>query len=260
MNGISPPRPFGPLQVQAQFATDASSSVGCRAVYPPYCLQYKWGDSPYSGVGSNQEDSITYQELLRIIFACAVWGSMWRNTSVVVQSDNQGVVAVVNSGYSKIQPIMHLSRCLFFIWSRYNISLHVVYHTGHTMYWQMLSPVITYPSSPRSRQRCHAAPLCPHHSAHCRYTVSQIGPLIVGLSCSAVLFRRLSQLYKRSYQSGANRYIRFCSLFGVTPYPTTERSLSHFVGYLFQEGLSASTVKGYLLIGSTSCSNLSGPR
>ena len=56
----------------------------------------------------------------------------------------------------------------------------------------------------------------------------------------------LANSTKKSYQSGANRYIRFCSLFGVTPYPTTERSLSYFVGYLFQEGLSASTVKGYL--------------
>ena len=56
----------------------------------------------------------------------------------------------------------------------------------------------------------------------------------------------LAKSTKKSYQSGANRYIRFCSLFGVTPYPTSERSLSYFVGYLFQEGLSASTVKGYL--------------
>ena len=112
------PRRFGPLQVQAQFATDASGSVGCGAVYSPYWLQYKWGDSPYSGVGSNQEDSITYQELLPIIFLCAVWSSMWRNTSVVVECDKQGAVAVVNSGYSKLRPIMHLLCCLFFIRSR----------------------------------------------------------------------------------------------------------------------------------------------
>ena len=56
----------------------------------------------------------------------------------------------------------------------------------------------------------------------------------------------LANSTKKSYHSGANHYIHFCSLFGVTPYPTTERSLSYFVGYHFQEGLSASTVKGYL--------------
>ena len=130
LNGISLPRRFSPPQVQAQFATDASGSVGCGAVYPPLWLQYKWGDSPYTGVGSNQEDSITFQELLPIVFACAVWGPRWQNASVVVQCDNQGAVAVVNSGYSKVQPIMHLLRCLFFIRSRYNISLHAVYLPG----------------------------------------------------------------------------------------------------------------------------------
>ena len=170
LNGISLPRRFGPLQVQAQFATDASGNVGCGAVYPPYWLQYKWGDSPYSGVGNNQEDSITYQELLprSSLHACAVWGSMWRNTSMVVQCDNQGAVAVVNSDYSKIQPIMHLLRCLFFIRSRYNISLHAVYLPGTD---NVLADAISrdhlsffFSQVPPA---CHAAPLCPHHSAHC---------------------------------------------------------------------------------------------
>ena len=58
----------------------------------------------------------------------------WQNASVVVQCDNQGAitaaVTVVNSGYSKVQPIMHLLCCLFFIRSCYNISLHAVYLPG----------------------------------------------------------------------------------------------------------------------------------
>lgn len=70
----------------------------------------------------------------------------------------------------------------------------------------------------------------------------------------------LANSTKKSYQSGANRYIRFCSLFGVTPYPTTEQSLSYFVGYLFQEGLSASTVKGYLSAVRHAQISLHGPR
>ena len=81
LNGISLPRRFSTPQVQAPFATDASGSVGCGAVYPPFWLQYKRGDSPSPGVGSNQEDSITFRELLPIIFACAVWGPRWQNAS-----------------------------------------------------------------------------------------------------------------------------------------------------------------------------------
>lgn len=35
-------------------------------------------------------------------------------------------------------------------------------------------------------------------------------------------------------------------MFGLTPFPTSEQSLSYFLAFLFQEGLSASSVKGYL--------------
>ena len=103
---------------------------------------------------------------------------------------------------------------------------------AHTMHWQMLSPVITYPS-PRSRQRCHTAPLCP---ITLRTADAQLARLDFSSLDSAVqqLFSTgLANSMKKSYQSSANRYIRFCSLFGVTPYPTTERSLSHFVGFFF---------------------------
>ena len=123
-------QPATPLQSTPSSGAGASGSVSCGAVYPPFWLQHKWGDSPYTGVGSNQEDSITFQELLPIIFACAVLGPRWQNAFVVVQCDNQGAVTVVNSGYSKVQPIMHLLCCLFFNQSRYNISLHAVHLPG----------------------------------------------------------------------------------------------------------------------------------
>ncbi len=51
---------------------------------------------------------------------------------------------------------------------------------------------------------------------------------------------------RRTYQSGSNRYVRFCSDYGVAPFPTSERNLSFFVGVLFRDGLSGSTIKGYL--------------
>ena len=37
---------------------------------------------------------------------------------------------MVNSGNSKVQAIMHLLRCLFFIRSRFNFYLHTVYLPG----------------------------------------------------------------------------------------------------------------------------------
>ena len=44
---------------------------------------------------------IAPKELVPVIMACAVWGRAWRGKSVRVNCDNQAVVAVLNSGYSK---------------------------------------------------------------------------------------------------------------------------------------------------------------
>ena len=60
-------------------------------------------------------DSILAMELLPIVMACVIWGPRWRQSAVTAQCDNEGAVAVVNSGYSRVPRIMHLLRCLFFL-------------------------------------------------------------------------------------------------------------------------------------------------
>ena len=49
---------------------------------------------------------------------------------VHVHCDNQAVVDVVNSGYSKHQRVQHLLRCLFFITAHADIMLHAVHIPG----------------------------------------------------------------------------------------------------------------------------------
>ena len=119
-NGVSLSRKFNPPTFEIQFASDASGNVGCGAICPPpLWLQVKWGELPaLSALLQDGQASITLKEVLPIVLACAVWGQQWQNISVLVHCDNQGAVAVVNTGYSKIPAIMHLLRCLFFIWVR----------------------------------------------------------------------------------------------------------------------------------------------
>ena len=50
--------------------------------------------------------------------------------SVIAHCDNLGAVAVVNSGYSKVDPIMHLLRCLLFVRANFQIDLWVVHVPG----------------------------------------------------------------------------------------------------------------------------------
>jgi len=47
-------------------------------------------------------------ELFPIVLATAVWGKHWTELNVIAHCDNMGTVAVVNSGYSKAAPVMHL--------------------------------------------------------------------------------------------------------------------------------------------------------
>ena len=93
-------------------------SINDRVAEDLSSLQYmtvEEADHPTSVTSLQDKDSITLKELLPIVFACGVWGPAWQNSQVLVQGDNQGAVAVVNSGYSKVQAVMHSLRCLFFI-------------------------------------------------------------------------------------------------------------------------------------------------
>lgn len=56
----------------------------------------------------------------------------------------------------------------------------------------------------------------------------------------------LAPATRRTYQSGEKRYLGFCSSMGESPYPASEQPLSAFVAFLYQQGLSAATMKSYL--------------
>ena len=81
------------------------------------------------------EQSILLQEILPIILACAVWGPGRQDSSMLVYCNNLGMVAVVNTGYSKVPQIMHLLRCLFFIRVIFHLSVRVVHVPGIQNSW-----------------------------------------------------------------------------------------------------------------------------
>ncbi len=55
--------------------------------------------------------------------AVAVWGHLWKGATVSCRCDNMAVVAIVNSGRSKMDRAMHLMRCLSFFLARWDVSL-----------------------------------------------------------------------------------------------------------------------------------------
>ena len=103
--------------------TDASWVYGCGAIWGQQWLQLEWPQS-------YQDIQIAPKELVPIVMACVVWGRAWCGHVVHFHSDNEAVVVVVNSGYSKDSQIMHLIRCLFFVLAAWDISLHACHIPG----------------------------------------------------------------------------------------------------------------------------------
>ena len=129
-NGVSLLRDLSPGTVSHRFVTDASGQFGCGALWRSNWLQLKWASPSREDSFNLPEASITLQELLPVVLACAVWGPEWKHTLVEVYCDNQGAVAVVNSGYSKVPQMMHLLRCLFFIRAFFSFSLRAIHVPG----------------------------------------------------------------------------------------------------------------------------------
>ena len=69
------------------------------------------------------EKPIATQELLPILLACTILGPLWVGGLVVLHCDNQAVVSVVNSGYSKSKDMMHLMCFLFFVQSYWEFKM-----------------------------------------------------------------------------------------------------------------------------------------
>ena len=73
---------------------------------------------------------IAPKELIPIVMACILWDQAWQGKVVHVHSDNEAMVAVVNSGYSRDSQLMHLVRCLFFMLAARDISLYAYHIPG----------------------------------------------------------------------------------------------------------------------------------
>ena len=129
-NGVSMLREYRPRRADFEIWMDVSGSFGCGAVWGKRWLQAEWSKTYAEAPQEWGEDGITLKELVPIIMSCAIWGPQWRQSSILVHCDNEGAVAVVNSGYSRVEKIMHLLRCLFFIRAQFGMEVRAVHVPG----------------------------------------------------------------------------------------------------------------------------------
>lgn len=97
--------------------SDASGNWGCGA----YTSAGKWLQLQWPEAWSRVH--ITVKELAPIVLAVASWGKEWEGMTVKCRCDNAAVVAILHSGRSKDERVMHLMRALFFFLAKFKITL-----------------------------------------------------------------------------------------------------------------------------------------
>ena len=109
--------------------TDASGQFGCGRLWQNKWFQIEWKPEYRIEKRCQLQNSIMLRKLLPVIITGAIWGPQWRN-SIKFYCNNEGGVAAINSGYSKIPGILHLLRCLFFIRVYYGIYIKATHTPG----------------------------------------------------------------------------------------------------------------------------------
>ena len=73
---------------------------------------------------------INHKETLAIVLAAKRWGHLWSNHRVIIHSDNQAAVQIINKGTTGNAVIMHELRALFWLSAVHNFHITAVYIEG----------------------------------------------------------------------------------------------------------------------------------
>ena len=103
--------------------SDASGNWGCGAFQGAAWFQFQWPETM-------AKSHISVREMIPVVLSAALWGQHWTNKSVRFLSDNSAVVALINSGSSRENSLMHLMRCLSFVMAKYNFVVSAAHIKG----------------------------------------------------------------------------------------------------------------------------------
>ena len=117
-NGVSVLSSLCRRPIDAKLVSDASGSWGCGAYFGNMWFSLPWSLCP---VWTNTHISV--KELLPIVIACAIWGREMAESHIRAVCDNAAVVVMINKRTSSNSAAMHLLRCLYFICSKFHITL-----------------------------------------------------------------------------------------------------------------------------------------
>lgn len=155
---------------------------------------------------------------------------------------------VLNSDFAKDGILMHLLRCVFFISAHFEITTKAAHIPGReNIAADALSQnnlCLSSWTGASSRPRINSDSTGASGSSGASTTRLDdhgLVPIVQKLFAAGT-----APSTRKVYSTGGRRYEDFCTVFKLNPYPTSEKILSLFVGYLYMEGLAPGTIKSYL--------------
>lgn len=122
-NGVSMLLEWKKQNPDVDIISDASGNWGCETYCESQWFQLQWMDS-------TKPMHITTKEFIPVVIAADVWGVNWAGKSVLICSDNAGVVVVINSGSSRDHEDVRLMRCLVFISAKFDFIFSAAHIPG----------------------------------------------------------------------------------------------------------------------------------
>ena len=109
------PRTYGNDTVE--FWSDATPDGG-GAIIGKHWWACEWNALDLSGHaldGMPERTQITFFEMLAVVMSCATWAHQWKAMRILCHCDNEGVVNLIGTRYSRHPPTMALLRRLFYL-------------------------------------------------------------------------------------------------------------------------------------------------
>ena len=220
--------------------SDASGSYGCGAVAPTYgWFNLRWPQE-WASV------DIAVKELIPVVMAAGLWGPVWAGHHVQFHTDNMAVVAVIQNLNAKDTRLGHLLRCLYFYAAYYCFNFSAAHIPG-------IQNTAADALSRGDLSRFHS--LFPQVREH-TVPPELVSPLLqpapdwnshVWMAQWRASFHPVSTpSTAMAYRSGVSRFLAFCHLAGLHPFPLTEQSLCRFVAHLYDDRLTLSSIRLYL--------------
>ena len=113
-----------------QLFTDAAPSVGFGGYYQGRWFADKWPAELFVPPFDSAHSSALF-ELYPVIVAASLWGHEWTSRSVLIHSDNQSTVNIINKGRSPSLPLTALLRRLTWLSVTHNFLIQAAHIPGH---------------------------------------------------------------------------------------------------------------------------------